>query len=174
MFAVRITFITFIFCEARAFGLRRSKEYKAGNLSRRLHSTPAMLPKPQDRQGKGSQQRIKSIAELSRGTSIHGSPRQVLSFPSHHSPNWGKKISNLICSLHLNLPFGCRGPGWHREYNLRAPSLMLGKFGPLYNPLSVCITLHIEYILRKGDSCTLNNIHMLPRRYFLFSMLLCH
>lgn len=60
---------------------------------------------------------------------------------SHHSPHIifpsGKKISDLVCSLHLNPLFGCKRPGRRGEHNLRASSLVLGKLSPLYNPLSV-------------------------------------
>lgn len=68
------------------------------NLRRHLHSTPAMLPKSQDRQGKDFQQGRKNRTESSRGTGIHGSPHQVLSFPLHHSYEW-EKISVTLSTL---------------------------------------------------------------------------
>lgn len=139
MFAITVTLIFVTLCETQVFGLQWSRELKAVNLSRHLHSTPARLPKSQDRQGKDIQQGRKSIIESSRGTGIYGNPHQVPSFPLHHSYEEGKDTSNLAYSLHITPLLGCRKPGWHKEHNLRASDLRLGKLGPLYNPLSVSL-----------------------------------
>lgn len=77
-------------------GLGSAKLETSAGICNSLH---AVLPKPRDKQVKGSQLGQKSVTESSRGTGVHGSPHQVLSFPSHHSPEWGEKISNLFCSL---------------------------------------------------------------------------
>lgn len=98
MFAIRVTFPFVILCETQVFGLQWSRQRKAVNLSRHLHSTPTTLPKSQDRQGKDFQQGRKSIIESSRGTGIYGSPHQVPSFPLHHSYEW-EKISVTLSTL---------------------------------------------------------------------------
>lgn len=73
MFAIRVTFIFVTLCETQVFGLQWSREHKAVSLSRHLQSTPAMLRKSQDRQGKDFQQGRKSILESNRGIGIYGS-----------------------------------------------------------------------------------------------------
>lgn len=170
VFVVSITF-TIVMTQGLSLQARRSRQRQARNPS---CAAPCCAAPAKGGQKKGSQQGRKGAAEPSKGAGTHSSPHQVLSFLLHHSKKKKKKNPNLICSLHLNLTFGCRGPGWHRKHNLRVSSLMLGKLGPLSNPLSVCITLHIGYVLMRGDFCMLNNIHMLPRRYFLFLVLPCH
>lgn len=139
MFAIRVTFIFVILRETQVFGLQWSREHKSVSLSRHLHSTPAMLPKSQDKQGKDFQQGRKSIIESNRGSGIYGSTHQVLSFPLHHSYECEKKSVTFVYSLHITPLLGCRKPGCHQEHNLRASDLSLGKLGPLYNPLSVSL-----------------------------------